>query len=147
MRRLEKTQRCFIDTNVWLYAFVESNGASKREIAKALASRQDIAISTQVINETCVNLLKKAALPETTIRQLVTAFYEKYAVTDIDRSTLLMASELREKYSLSFWDSMIVASALRSGCEVLYTEDMQDGLEVEGRLTIVNPFKAGQGNK
>ena len=103
-------------------------------------------MSTQVINETCVNLLKKALLPEETIRQLVIAFYEKYAVTAMDPSTLLTASELREKYSLSFWDSMIVASALHAGCEILYTEDMQDGLEVEGQLTVVNPFKVKQGN-
>jgi predicted nucleic acid-binding protein len=41
---------------------------------------------------------------------------------------------------------MIVASALHAGCEILYTEDMQDGLEVEGQLTVVNPFKVKQGN-
>jgi predicted nucleic acid-binding protein len=142
----EEPKRCFVDTNIWLYAFIESDNAPKREVAKTVVSRQDVVVSTQVINETCVNLLKKASLPEATIRQLVAAFYEKYAVTDIDRSTLLAASELREKYSLSFWDSMIVASALRSDCEVLYTEDMQDGLEVEGKLTVVNPFKAKQDN-
>jgi predicted nucleic acid-binding protein len=147
MRGLEEeTKRCFVDTNIWLYAFIESDNATKREVAKAVVGRQDVIVSTQVINETCVNLLKKALLPEETIRQLVIAFYEKYAVTDIDRSTLLTASELREKYSLSFWDSMIVASALHAGCEILYTEDMQDGLEVEGQLTVVNPFKVKQGN-
>lgn len=145
MRRLRgETKRCFVDTNVWLYAFTEPDDASKQAVAKAVVSRQDIVVSTQVINETCVNLLKKASLPEVTIRQLVVAFYEKYVVTEIDRSILLTASELREKYSLSFWDSMIVASALRAGCEVLYTEDMQDGLKIEGRLTVVNPFKAKQ---
>jgi predicted nucleic acid-binding protein len=142
----EESRRGFIDTNIWLYAFVASDDVPRREAARAIVSRQDIVVSTQVINETCVNLLRKASVPEEIVRQLVAAFYEKYAVTDLDRSTLLMASELREKYRLSFWDSMIVASALRADCETLYTEDMQDGLEVEGRLTVVNPFKAKQGN-
>jgi len=47
---------------------------------------------------------------------------------------------LRRRYSLSYWDSTIVAAALNSGAEVLYSEDMQHGLTVEGRLEIRNPF-------
>jgi predicted nucleic acid-binding protein len=137
----DEAERCFVDTNIWLYAFIESGDVVQREAAKAIVSRPEIVISVQVINETCVNLLKKAAVSEATIRQLVIAFYDKCAVIGLDQSTLLTASDLREKYSLSFWDSTIVASALHAGCETLYTEDMQDGLEVEGRLTIVNPFK------
>ena len=97
-------------------------------------------VSTQVINETCVNLLRHVAFSEASIRQLVAAFYEKYAVADVDRDSLLDASQLREGYSLSFWDSLIVACARRSSCDVLYTEDMQDGLRIDGKLTIVNPF-------
>jgi predicted nucleic acid-binding protein len=59
----------------------------------------------------------------------------------------MYAVEFRARqYSLSFWDSIIVASALRSGCEVLYTEDMQDGPEIQDRLTVVNPFGIQRGN-
>jgi predicted nucleic acid-binding protein len=116
-------QRCFVDTNIWLYALIDA-GSPKRETAKAAVSRPGVVLSTQVINETCVNLLRQATFLEESIRQLVAAFYEKYAVADVDRDTLLHASRLRETYSLSFWDSMIVSSALRSGCDVLYTEDM-----------------------
>ncbi len=136
------TARCFVDTNVWLYAFIESVDVQKRATAKAIVQSCDVVISTQVINEACVNLVKKASLPEVEIRYLVAAFYEKYTVTQVDQDTLLTASELREKYSLSFWDSMIVAGALCADCSILYTEDMQSGLKVEERLTIVNPFKA-----
>jgi predicted nucleic acid-binding protein len=136
----EGSSCCFIDTNIYLYAFVETADSSKREAAKAVVSRQDAVVSTQVVNETCVNLLRKASVPEVTIRQLVSAIYEKYLVIDIDRSTLIMASELREQYALSFWDSVIAGSALRAGCQTLDTEDMQDGLQIEGKLTVVNPF-------
>lgn len=62
-------------------------------------------------------------------------------MTTTDKTTLTKASELREKYSLSYWDSLIVASALTADCEILYSEDMQDGLRVEQRLDIVNPVK------
>lgn len=134
-------QRCFVDTNIWLYALVDISSA-KHEVAKPIVSRPGIILSTQVINETCVNLLRRAAFTEANLQQLVAAFYEKYTVADVDRDTLLEASRLRENYSLSFWDSIVVASALRSDCEVLYTEDMQHGLEVDGQVTIMNPFAA-----
>jgi predicted nucleic acid-binding protein len=95
----------------------------------------------QVINEVCVNMLRKVSLPEKDIQALIIAFYEKYTVVDIDKATLLKASELRENYSLSYWDSLIVANALNADCAVLYSEDLQDGLQVEQRLTVINPVK------
>lgn len=63
MPTLEKPSvPCFVDTNVWLYAFIESTAEQKRLTAKAIVQSCDVVISTQVINETCVNLLKKTAL-------------------------------------------------------------------------------------
>lgn len=59
----------------------------------------------------------------------------------VDKTTLLKASVLRERLQLSFWDSLIVSSALLGSAEILYTEDMADGLLVENRLRITNPFK------
>jgi len=56
--------------------------------------------------------------------------------------TMLMALDLAQRHSLSHFDSQIVASALESGCEVLYSEDMHAGQVFEGRLRIVNPFAA-----
>jgi predicted nucleic acid-binding protein len=142
MSELEETQkRCFIDTNIWLYAFVETDDEQKSVAAKSVIQKPDVVVSIQVINEVCVNMLRKASLPEKDIQALIIAFYEKYTVTDIDRVTLLKASELREKYSLSYWDSLIVANALNADCAILYSEDMQDGLQVEQKLTVINPVK------
>ncbi len=134
-------KRCFVDTNIWLYAFIESGDVTRSDMAKAAIRQAEVVVSVQIINETCVNLLKKVGTPEATLRQLVMAFYDKYSVVDFDPTILLTASELREKHSLSFWDSLIVASALYARCELLYSEDMQDGLVLDNRLTIVNPFK------
>lgn len=141
MSDLEENQnRCFIDTNIWLYAFIQVDDERKSIAAKSVIQKPDVVVSIQVINEVCVNMLRKATLPEKDIQALIIAFYEKYTVTDIDKITLLKASELREKYSLSYWDSLIVANALNADCAVLYSEDMQDGLQVEQRLTITNPL-------
>ena len=66
-------------------------------------------------------------------------FTGRYTVVPLDEATLLKASELREQHSFSFWDSLIISSALLAGVPVLYSKDMQDGFEIEG-TRIVNPF-------
>ena len=96
-----------------------------------------------MVNEVCVNLLKKAKFSENALRQLIDEFFTRYDVFDLQRSTFLAASDLRDRYSLSYWDSVIVASALETGAEILYSEDMQDGLLVNNQLRIVNPFSEG----
>jgi len=79
MSELEETQqRCFIDTNIWLYAFIEADGEQKSAAAKSVIQKPDVVVSTQVVNEVCVNLLKKVSLSEDNIQALITAFYEKY---------------------------------------------------------------------
>jgi predicted nucleic acid-binding protein len=98
-------------------------------------------VSTQVINEVCVNLIKKAQFSEQQIQQLIESFYAKYVVVELSKLLLLRGSALREQHAFSFWDSLIVAGALAANATVLYSEDMQDGLVVEKHLRIVNPFK------
>jgi predicted nucleic acid-binding protein len=51
-----------------------------------------------------------------------------------------LASRLRDSYSFSYWDSLIVAAALDAGCTTLFSEDMQHGQKIESGLTIINPF-------
>jgi predicted nucleic acid-binding protein len=133
-----QTQLCFIDTNIWLYAFIPTQGLKKSAKAKAVIQQSEIAISSQVINEVCINLIKKAQFDEPRLRQLINSFYNRYNVGIIDTDTLLKSSELREKLQLSFWDSLIVSSALVGGAKILYTEDMSDGMVIEGSLTIIN---------
>jgi predicted nucleic acid-binding protein len=135
---------CFIDTNVWLYAFIQSQGQDKTVVAKTTIESSEIVVSSQVINEVCVNLIKKARFDEVSIRNLIESFYSKYHVAVIDKETLLEASELRNRYRFSYWDSLIVACALAAGAIILYSEDMQSGLVVDNRLQIINPF-AGLG--
>lgn len=132
--------RCFIDTNIWLYAFIDTQDNNKQAVAKQTIQENEAIVSTQVVNETCVNLLKKAQLSEQDIQALIVSYYNQYAVIEMDQDILLTASELREQYSLAFWDSLIVASALQAQCEILYSEDMHHGLQVGDKLTIKNPF-------
>jgi predicted nucleic acid-binding protein len=138
-------ERCFVDTNIWLYAFIEGEDHQKTMYAKTLLeTSRAVVVSTQVINEVCVNLLKKTQFSEQQIQQLIEAFYAKYVVVEVSKVILLKSSALREQYALSFWDSTIVSSALSAEAAVLYSKDMQDGLVVENRRRIINPFKKPQ---
>jgi predicted nucleic acid-binding protein len=134
-------ESCFVDTNIWLYAFIEGEDRQKTARAKELLEASPtIIVSTQVINEICVNLLKKAQFSEQQVQQLIESFYAKYMVIELSKTLLLKASALRAQYIFSFWDSTIVSSALHAEATVLYSEDMQDGLVVENRMRIINPF-------
>ena len=131
----------FIDTNIWLYAFLDTGESEKSARAKELLQRAEPMLSIQVVNEICVNLIKKAGFSEVQISELIEALYEKYPIVELDESILLTASQLRQEYVFSFWDSMIVACALAANAEILYSEDMQAGLIVRGVLKVINPLK------
>lgn len=137
----------FIDSNIWLYRFLADQDpdpkedARKRQIAISLTNLKNIVVSTQVINEICSVLKRKVNFSETEISQLIEEFEQQCQVMDVTTSILKRASQLRMNYHLSFWDGLIVASALSGNANILYSEDMQDGLIVEERLTIINPFK------
>jgi predicted nucleic acid-binding protein len=133
---------CFVDSNVWLYIFLPGQDKTKATVARQLVRSKEsqITISAQIINEVINNLLRNVAMDEAAIRELIKRFYARYTVHSIFEATQERASHLRESYSLSHWDSLVVAAALQADTSILYTEDMQDGLIVANQLTIVNPF-------
>jgi len=133
-------ESAFVDSNVWIYLLVQGQDDQKRSDARALIEGKRFFVSTQVIGEVCVGLLRKGAMAEHEVRGSISSFYRNHSVITIDQQTLLSASDLRTRYAFSFWDSLIVAAALQSGAQILYTEDMQHGLVVDERLQIVNPF-------
>ena len=131
----------FIDTNIWLYAFLDSGESEKSARARELFRTSEAMLSVRVVNEVCVNLIKKADFSEDQIAKLIQSFYVKYPIVEMDEGILLTASQLRQEYGFSYWDSLVVSCALAAGAEILYSEDMQDGLIVRGELKITNPLK------
>ena len=132
----------FIDSNIWLYAVIAGQDTQKTERARQVIQAQStIIVSTQVINEVGVQLIKRETYTEEQTRTVVSDFYRRYIVIELDQPILLTASALREQYRLSYWDGFIVACALTAGASTLYSEDMHHGLIIQGQLTLVNPFK------
>ena len=127
----------FLDTNVVVYA--ADPGDTNRAVAARLIASGGF-VSVQVLNE-MANVLrnkKQLAWVETVeALQLVTGLLE---VTPMTLEMHLLAVTLAQRYGAHIYDATILAAALLAGCDTLYTEDMQNGLLVEGRLRIVNPF-------
>jgi predicted nucleic acid-binding protein len=132
----------FLDSNVWVYAFASNPDDAKHARSNELIERSDLRISMQVIGEVCNALLRKAQFPESKVKRLIDSFFDRFDPIEIrDRDQMLRVSSLRQQYNFSHWDSFIVLTALESNCSILYSEDMHDGLVVDGTLTIRNPFK------
>lgn len=137
--------RVFVDSNIWLYALIETQqkvDQFKHEMAKKLIHQlSNIQVSTQIVNEVTINLMRKANKDNDFIYKFLRDFLVAYKVHDQSTDDLLTAASLRSDYSFSYWDSLIVASAIRCQCRVLYSEDMHNGLFVYDDLQIINPFK------
>jgi len=138
------TDKYFCDSNIWLYMLLEK-GSKKSIIAQnhieTCGLRNQVVISWQVINEVNANLLKNG-FSEQQILDNIKWMLEISTIQDFTEEIVLNASSLRKKYSISYWDSLIIASALESNCSFLISEDMQDGQKISN-LTIRNIFSNG----
>ena len=126
----------FADTNVVLYLLDDGPKADRAEVILGQGPR----ISVQVLNESLVTCRRKAGLGWEEAAAFLEGVRALCPVEDLTVQTHDVGRALAERYGFSIYDAMIVASALVAGCTTLWSEDMQDGLLVEGQLRIVNPF-------
>ena len=129
----------FIDTNVLIYGYSEDE-PDKRQRAIDCVRSGEAWISTQVLNETINVLKRKFSLSYSQIRDAVQEVSKGFPIILVSVNTIEMALNLAERYQYSYFDSLILASALEAGCQILYSEDLQDGQRIENQLMIVNPF-------
>ena len=136
------TVPAFVDTNVWVYALTTTDKPRQRQAEELLRSLDTPCINGQVLRELGRVLLQKQGIGEAAFRELIPVILSSCRLAQDTTSTLLLASDLRERYKFAYWDSLIVAAAVDAGCNTLYTEDMQHKQVIEGRLTLINPFVA-----
>lgn len=130
----------FVDTNVLIYAFADDprSGAAEALLAKGCAT------SVQALNEFANVGRRKLLMDWREVREALDAIRSLVKpIAPLDLETHLAGVELAERYRLSVYDALMLAAALRLQCGVFWSEDMQDGLVVDGRLTIRNPFAVG----
>ena len=133
--------KIFIDSNIWLYLFLQDDKEKYKIIEEYLINNKNsiFIITYQVINEVA-NILLKNNFSEFEIRENIEYLFKVCTLQDFTKEIVINASSIREKYSLSFWDSIIIASALFARCDMLVSEDMQDGLIIDNKLLIKNIF-------
>lgn len=137
----------FVDTNILVYAYDISAG-NKHNIAVHLMgqwwSNDGGCISLQVLQEFFVTVTNKIPTPldPQTARQIV-ADLSHWRLHVPDASDLLHAIDIQQSYRLSFWDAMVIQSAVRLGCKQLLSEDLSHG-QIYGDVQVINPFKRSE---
>ena len=136
--------RTFVDTNVLVYLFDDSEPKKQAVARKRLESEQrerEIVLSTQVLQELYVALTRgrspiaTPALAERALREAA-----EYTVVQIDTPLVLSSVETSQRHRISFWDALVLRAAAQSGCGVLLSEDLNAGQVIE-LVRIENPFE------
>jgi len=137
------SDKVFLDTNVLVYSY-SSTEPEKQKIAQKCVTDNDghAWVSTQVLNEFNSVLYRKFTLPYRDILLAMDELEAIFQVTLVSSQTIRQALLLGDRYQYSYFDSLILASALEQGCTVLYSEDMQNRQKIAGQLEIINPFVA-----
>lgn len=131
--------KAFLDTNILVY-FATDLGKKRDIILQTLAKCEIAFISVQVLNEFCNSCFKKKLLNPISIEIAVNEYINMFNVADLNIEAVRNALIIKNKYKFSYYDSLILSSALQSECSILYSEDMQHLQKIEGKLTIINPF-------
>jgi predicted nucleic acid-binding protein len=127
----------FFDTSVLLYLLSDDTVRADR-IESLLEARG--VISVQVLNEFAVVALRKLKIPLHEVREILDTIRAVCAVEPITVETHDRGLAVFERYKFSFYDSILVATALISGAKILYSEDLQHGQVIDKQLRVTNPF-------
>ena len=128
----------FFDTSVLLYILAEDEKADRVE---ELLEHSGV-ISVQVLNEFTAVARRKLAMSPPDIRDVLDTIRAICRTEPLTVETHDKGVQISERYRLSFYDSVIVASALLAGCRTLYSEDLQHRQLIEEKLRVINPFRA-----
>jgi len=133
--------KVFIDTNILVYS-IYGDARQKEKVNVALTDAGgQLVLSMQVLKEFTNVCLKKRlhkTIDELTGNILKTA--QTFFVSEITVHTLTEAISIHQQYGFSFYDSLIIATALEQECKTLYSQDLQHGQTIKRKLKIVNPF-------
>jgi len=134
--------RIFIDTNIWVYLYSE-NLREKQEKVEILINNNfnNVYISNQVLGELYYTLTRKNITTKEFSKEIIENLINTFSVLENKTSQLLKAININLTYQFSYWDSLILATAIENDCNILYTEDMHHNQLIENKVRIINPFK------
>lgn len=131
----------FIDTNLWVYLYAKDPETKYLKVREIIDHNFDsIIISTQILGELFYVLSRKKLVQSDEAREIILEIVSNFSIEDIDTIKVLQALEINSKYQYSYWDSLIIATALVTNCITIYSEDMQHQQLIEKKTRIINPF-------
>jgi predicted nucleic acid-binding protein len=135
------SDKVLIDTNVWIYLYA-SNPQAKYEKSQQLIHENfaNIILSTQVLGEFYHVMTRKNLQSAEAAKEIVVETMATFPVLEIGAASVLEAMNIHQEYGYSYWDSLVIATALLNDCSSLYSEDMQHNQLIESKLRIINPF-------
>lgn len=136
--------RCFLDTNIFIYAADESDMRKARRAQKLIAEVADSGkgvCSYQAIQEFVNVVLRRFSkpLPLAEVERFLTAIFQPLPIVHSSFALFSSALRIQDRYRLSWYDSLIVTAALEADCDLLYSEDLQHGQRF-GSTRVENPF-------
>ena len=131
--------KVFLDTNIFVYSYSNSDPV-KKERAIDLYDQYFCWSSIQALNEFCNVCVKKWKQNKPEIERSIHEIMDACQIGVISSYTLFEALRLQDRYQFSFFDSLMLASALEYGCEYFMSEDLSSGQVIDETLTIINPF-------
>jgi predicted nucleic acid-binding protein len=132
----------FVDSNVLLYSVsTVTEEVGKAEVARQLMASHDVGLSVQVLQEFYVQATRTTR-PDRLAHDLATGLigsWQRFPVQPLTVSVMTAALHTCERFTISYWDAAIIEAARELGCDVVLSEDLNDGQEFDG-LGVINPF-------
>lgn len=135
------TATVLIDSNLWIYYHsMKPNEKFEKTRDLVLANFNSILISTQILGELYHVLVRKNMASQSDARRVVEDLTSEFRTITVNINHVFGAIDITMRYGYSYWDSLIIDTALQSNCTILYSEDMQHNQLIEGKLRITNPL-------
>lgn len=133
--------KALLDTNLWVYLYSKDPSDKYEKVNTLFVSYiEALIVSPQILGELYNVLLKKKFRTQAQAQEIISQLVAGFDISQMTAMQVVEAIKINARYGYSYWDSLLIATALLSNCSILYSEDMQHDQLIEGKLRIINPF-------
>lgn len=135
------TGKIFLDTNLWVYLYDKKPPEKSQKVREIVqANVHSIQVSTQILGEVFNVLTRKKSVSKIEAAEVVLELSDEFPIIAIGTSHVLKAIDISNRYNYSYWDSLIIATAILSDCTTVYSEDMQHNQLIDDKTRVCNPL-------
>jgi predicted nucleic acid-binding protein len=134
-------KKILLDTNLWVYLYTTTPQAKYHHIRQIVEKNfNNIVVSTQILGELYHVLTRKNLQTEVEAKEIIIETIAMFPILGSNTSIVLKGIDIHERYRYSYWDSLLLATAIFNGVHSFYSEDMQHNQLIENKTRIINPF-------